>query len=147
MAELSLTLERTFAIDRATMWQLWTDESHASRWMRPSLADFRPTKATIDARVGGSYRFELHSGADDMAVIFGNFLEVQEPERLVYTWAWEGDPHVSRVEVRFDDVSGGTRVQVFHTRLASPESVAAHEEGWIGCLSSLADIYDPAEHQ
>lgn len=147
MVELSLTLERTFAVDRDTMWQLWTDESHASRWMRPSLADYGPTKATIDARVGGSYRFELDHGGDDMSVIVGSFLEVQKPERLVYTWAWEGDPHVSRVEVRFDDVSDGTRVRVFHTRLASPESVATHEQGWIGCLRTLADTYDPAEHR
>ena len=61
MAELSLTVERTFAVDRHTMWNLWTDEAHASRWMRPSL-DFGPTRATIDARVGGAYRFKACLG-------------------------------------------------------------------------------------
>ncbi len=145
MADLSLTVERTFAVDRDTMWQLWTDEVHASRWMRPSLTEYGPTKATIDARVGGAYRFELLYGGADMSVIVGEYLEVEVPGRLVYTWAWEGAPTVSRVEVRFDEVPGGTRVHVLHTQLESPESVAAHEAGWIGCLSTLAEVYDPAK--
>ncbi len=144
MAELSLTLERTFAVDRDTMWQLWTEESHACQWMRPSLTEYGPTKATIDARAGGRYRFELTHGAGEMSVVVGEYLEVEPPERLVYTWAWEGDPHVSRVEVRFDEVPEGTRVYLFHSSLASPESVAAHEQGWIGCLNTLTSTVDSA---
>ncbi|MDP3209530.1 MAG: SRPBCC domain-containing protein [Rhodoglobus sp.] len=144
MADLSLTVERTFAVDRDTMWQLWTDEAHASRWMRPSLTEYGPTRATIDARVGGQYRFELMYGGTDMSVIAGEYLEVDEPDRLVYTWAWEGDPHVSRVEVRFDAVSDGTRVHILHTTLASTESVEAHRDGWVGCLNTLAESYDSA---
>ncbi|MDJ0334959.1 SRPBCC domain-containing protein [Salinibacterium sp. G-O1] len=142
MAELSLTLERTFAVSRDTMWQLWTDETHACQWMRPSLTDYGPTKATIDARAGGQYRFELIHGSDEMSVIVGEYLEVEAPELLVYTWSWEGDPHVSRVEVRFDEVPDGTRVNIFHSTLASPESVAAHELGWIGCLNTLSSTID-----
>ncbi len=144
MAELSLTVERTFAVDRDTMWKLWTDETHASNWMRPSLTTYGPTLATIDARVGGAYRFELNSGVDGMSVIEGTYLEVDAPAKLVYTWAWEGDPEVSRVEVRFDSVPEGTRVHVLHTKLTSQQSVDAHMQGWIGCLDSLTSTYDPA---
>ncbi len=81
MTELSLTVERTFAVDRDTMWQLWTNEAHASRWMRPSLTDYGPTRATIDARVGGQCRFELMHGGTDMSVIVGEYLEVEAPEQ------------------------------------------------------------------
>lgn len=143
MAPLSLTLERTFAVDRDTLWRLWTDEAHASRWMRPSLDEFGPTTATIDARVGGGFRFEFTDGAGSVSVVAGRFLEVQPPARLVYTWIWEGDPHESVVEVHFDEVSGGARVRLSHTRLATPDSVAAHEQGWIGCLGTLAATLAP----
>lgn len=147
MTALSLTLDRVFAIDRDTMWRLWTEEEHAARWMRPSLTEYGPTKATVDARVGGAYRFELSHGGDGMSVIQGEYLEVEAPTKLVYTWSWEGDPHVSRVEVRFEEAPAGTLVHLVHSRLASAESVAAHEQGWIGCLAALADTLDNAQRR
>jgi uncharacterized protein YndB with AHSA1/START domain len=145
-ADLTLDVDRVFAVDRETMWSLWTDPAHAARWMRPSLTEFGETRASIDARPGGDYRFEMHSAGETRATS-GRYLAVEPPERLVYTWQWDGSPEESVVEVRFSIVGDGTRVHISHTRLASAESVAQHRDGWIGCLDSLATLVESvAEH-
>jgi uncharacterized protein YndB with AHSA1/START domain len=141
-AELTLDVERVFAIDRDTMWSLWTDQAHAARWMRPSVTAFGETRASIDARPGGAYRFEMQSAGETRATS-GRYLAVEPPERLVYTWQWDGSPEESVVEVRFDEVGAGTRVRISHTRLATAESVAQHLDGWNGCLESLATLFEP----
>jgi len=143
MPELGIDLERTFAIDRETMWSLWTDAAHAGRWMRPSLSAFGETRATLDVRPGGAYRFEMESGGEVRAAA-GTFVEVDPIDRLVYTWQWEGQAEESLVEVTFRETPGGTRVHLSHTRLDTRESADMHEDGWRGCFESLASLYEPS---
>lgn len=141
MPELSIDLERTFAIDRERMWSLWTDATHAARWMRPSLTEHGTTRATLDARPGGTYRFEMRSG-DEVFATSGTFIEVEPIDRLVYTWRWDGQEEESLVEVTFSEAPEGTRVRVSHTRFDTPESATLHAEGWRGCLDTLASVFE-----
>lgn len=134
-------VEREFAIDRATMWRLWTDQEHASRWMRPSVADFAPTLATIDPRPGGQYRFEMITTDGAALAVAGVFVDLVEPERLAFTWSWEGSGEESFVEVTLAEVDGGTKVRIVHSKLASQESAHEHERGWVGCLDSMSVLY------
>ena len=44
----------------------------------------------VDLRVGGRYRLAMCApGAADTRVVGGEYLQVDPPGRLVYTWAWE----------------------------------------------------------
>lgn len=137
----SVDLERVFSIDRPTMWRLWTDPEHASRWMRPSVTDFAPTIATIDPRPGGAYRFEMIAGSGEVHAVSGVFAELAEPERLAFTWAWDGSDEASFVEVLLTEVPGGTKVRILHSKLPTREAADEHEHGWIGCLGSLDTLY------
>ena len=143
MTELRLDLERIFAIDRETMWSLWTDAAHAARWMRPTLTEHGTTRASVDARPGGTYRFEMQSG-DTVFATSGTYIDVDPIDRLVYTWQWDGQDEESLVEVTFSEAPGGTRVHIAHTRFDTPESAALHGEGWRGCFDSLASLYEPS---
>jgi len=40
---------------------------------------------SLDVRVGGSFRFELENGAS----IFGTYLHIAPPEKLIFTWSGE----------------------------------------------------------
>lgn len=134
-------VERVFAIDRATMWSLWTDQEHAARWMRPSIDDYGPTVASVDARPNGHYRFEMMSNDGSVHAVSGQYVEVEEPRRLVFTWVWDGTEEESLVEVLLSETDEGTKVQINHTKLESQQSADRHEQGWIGCLNSIAQLY------
>lgn len=133
-----IEVERVFTIDRPTMWTLWTHEEHLARWMRPSVTDYAPTIATVDPRPGGAYRFEMIANDGAVHAILGTFLELDEPERMTFTWSWEGSDEESLVEVLLTEVAGGTNVRIVHNKLASRDAADQHEQGWIGCLESLA---------
>jgi len=65
----------------------------SDRWMGCRGAD-------IDARIGGRFRVSFSTDAEYYEV-GGVYREVVEPERLVFTWAWEkdgGEPDFGEVE-------------------------------------------------
>lgn len=131
-------IDRTYDVDIATMWSLWTDPRHAGTWFRPSLDEFGPTVATIDLQVGGIYRIEMIRNTGEVHASTGQIVEIDEPGRLAFTWRWDGTEHESLVEVTFAEDDAKTTVAIRHTRLASQEDADRHAEGWIGCLESLA---------
>ena len=81
-AERRITNVRLLDAPRALVWQVWTDPQHLTHWWGPR--GFSTTTTSRDLRPGGSWLFVMHGpdGTD-----YGNritFLEVHEPERLVY---------------------------------------------------------------
>ncbi|MDQ4212898.1 SRPBCC domain-containing protein [Microbacterium capsulatum] len=133
-------VDRTFALDIETMWELWTSAEHLSAWHRPSL-EFGPTLATVDARVGGRYRLEMLDPAGEVHAVGGIYVEVDRPNRLLFTWQWDGSDNESLVEVSFTAVDDGTAVSIVHTKLVDQADADLHAEGWIGCLQSIAVLY------
>jgi uncharacterized protein YndB with AHSA1/START domain len=104
------------------------------------------TKAELDPRPGGIYRTEIISGSTAR----GEFVEVDPPRRLVYTFGWESDempikPGGSRVQIDLEPVDGGTRLHVRHTGIPAA-AVGQHREGWehyFGRLAVIAGGGDP----
>lgn len=71
--------------------------------------------------------------------IVGEFLVVDPPERLVFSWRTEpGESEPERVTVRFDPRGSETEVVVIHERVRSLRSKDEHAVGWEGCLEGLA---------
>jgi uncharacterized protein YndB with AHSA1/START domain len=88
------------------------------------------TEPTLDPRPGGVCRIN----PSGQAVILGEFLQVDPPHRLVFTWGWEREmfstPRQSTlVEVSLTPDGEGTIVQLAHRRL-QPGAVAFHRAGW-----------------
>src|SRR5213078_1244273 len=73
---------REIAIDASpeTVWEFLVDPEKATRWMGQTV--------TSDPRPGGAYRMEVIPGH----VASGEFVELDRPRRLVYTWGWEPAP-------------------------------------------------------
>ena len=94
--------------------------------------------AELDARPGGIYRVRMRPDA----YVRGEFLVVEPPHRVVFTWGWEGDgelpPGTSRVEVTLRSVEGGTALLLRHTGLGDEDSVNLHRGGWEHYLGRLA---------
>ena len=126
-------LEHRFRAPRHRVFRAWTEPEAVSRWFGPRFDP--PPTVTADLRVGGRYRITWSPPTGGRAALSGTYLEVDPPERLVYTFAWEGVPDVqdmgdSRVTVEFRELDGETEVRLTHELLDAERVLAFHRSGW-----------------
>ncbi len=125
-------LELTTRIDARpeTIFPYFTDPDRYVQWMG--------TEATLHPEPGGAYRVSMRDGVEAR----GEFVEVNPPHRVVFTWGWEDHPLVppgsTRVEVTLEPDGDGTLVRLVHHDLPSAEERDQHREGWSLYLDRLA---------
>ena len=94
----------------------------------------------MDLRVGGRFIVENEPTQGTALLISGEFLVIQPPDKLVYTWRFHTpQPEDSVVTVEFRGVGEQTEVVVTHeygSKDMGPSAMAA----WTGALGSLARI-------
>lgn len=118
----------------AMLFAAWLDAASVGIWLCPF--DGTHTDATIDARVGGEYKFDMHTPRGVVAH-HGKYVLIEPDSKLVFTW---NSPHTggeSLVTVSFTPVKGGTEVFLLHEKLPA-DKVNAHNEGWSSGLDKLA---------
>lgn len=103
-----------------------------ARWIGPRSVTTRITR--WDARTGGAWAFANDRDGKEVASFFGSFHEVREPERIVWTFTYDGDPdRVALETMTFEAIEGGrTRLRVL--------SVAQDFDTRDGMLSSGMDV-------
>ncbi len=107
-ADREILVSRVFDAPRELVYKVWTDKQHVAQWFGPR--GFSITVHEMDVRPGGVWRFVMH-GPD--GVDYGNritFVEVKEPERLVYIHGSDTDDHIFEVTVTFVEEAGKTRL-------------------------------------
>src|SRR5438094_908527 len=71
------------------------------------------------------------------------YREIVEPQRLVFTWAWEdaqGKPgHETVVTVTFAEQGGKTKLTLHQATFESVSARDAHQSGWASSLGCLAE--------
>ena len=122
--------ETRIAASPETVFQFFTDPAKMVQWMG--------TDATLDPRPGGVCRIN----PTGRAAMSGEFLEVEPPRRLVFTWGWEArlfatPPQSTLVEVSLTPEGEETVVRLIHRRL-QPGALAFHRAGWEHYLPRLA---------
>lgn len=137
--QTALRLRRTFAAPRDRVFRAWTEPGALEKWFRPMGLTI--TVTTLELRVGGEYRFKLHSADGSHSEIAGTYLEIAPPARLVFTWVTEatrGEQTV--VTLEFVERDGFTEVQLTHDRLADEAMILAHKSGWESCIDQIAQV-------
>ena len=140
MNELRKT--RTIKADRQAVWDAWTQSEHMKRWSCPEANGVKEVEA--DLRVGGAFRIVMEvEGKKHIA--FGTYLEIDAPNRIVYTWDWE-DPETAMgetvVTVDFRADGDSTEVVLVHSGFPAVEAKEGHEQGWTACLMHFQRIFD-----
>jgi uncharacterized protein YndB with AHSA1/START domain len=141
----SLKVTRTFKASRQRVFRAWTEPELMMRWFVEG--DGNMSVCEIDLREGGRYRLEGEMGGKHWR-IWGSYLEVRPPEKLVYTWSWKHDPGVGKkpegdhttVTVEFRDRGAETELVLTHERFASAESRDEHTQGWQSCFNRLERV-------
>jgi uncharacterized protein YndB with AHSA1/START domain len=126
-------IRRVVAAPVAEVFRWWTEPRLLERWMSPAGT----VEADVDLRVGGRLRIVMKDETTSIEH-HGEYVEIDPPRRLVFTWESVYTGGTSVVTVTFDhDGADATRVVVVHSRLA-PDATASHADGWTGILDRLA---------
>ena len=112
-----------------TVFPYFTDPGRYVQWMG--------NDATLEPVPGGSYRIRMRDGVEAA----GEFVEIDPPRRLVFTWGWTHDravpPGSTRVVVTLSPENGGTRVVLRHYDLPDAGQREHHRKGWEFYLGRL----------
>ena len=124
-----IVVRRVIRARPATVFTFFTDRD---RWL-----SWQGVSAELDPRPGGVFRMNVRG--DGFAS--GQFLVVEPPHRIVFTWGWEGDPLVppgsSQVEVTLvAEGDDSTTLTLVHSGLPLP-ALELHRSGWDHYLDRL----------
>jgi uncharacterized protein YndB with AHSA1/START domain len=89
VGDREIVATRIFNVPRELIFKVWTDPQHIAQWWGPR--GFVTTTFKMDVKPGGVWRFVMHGpdGRDYENKI--TYLEVVEPERLVYKHGGDAD--------------------------------------------------------
>lgn len=140
-----LTLTRNYDAPRELVFKAWTDRQALQRWWGPK--GFTNPRCEIDARPGGAIRIDMRGPDGTVYPMTGRFVEIVEPERLVFTSSAldaNGEPLFEVLNtVTFVDDNGKTamtlHVSVSKIQPAAASHLAGMTQGWTETLDRLAD--------
>jgi len=138
----TLQLRRIIAAPREAVFDAWTEPELLRQWFGPPGGS--APRADMDVRVGGEYRIEMRTDAGTCHV-YGTYLEVERPARLVYTFCWEGLPVAiadTQVTVELHVRGAATEVVLTHQRQPNAAAREFHAWGWSHCLTGLVGLFD-----
>jgi uncharacterized protein YndB with AHSA1/START domain len=140
----AIRLERTFNAPAQAVFDAWTSAEVLRRWWQAG-SDWETPVAEVDVRVGGRLRLVMRSPDGEEFGGGGEYVEIHPPERLVFTWTWDGHAGhegTQLVEVDFREHEDGTTTVVVTNRgLRDEESRRSHEEGWESSFDNLDRVF------
>lgn len=133
---LLVSIDRVLPASPEAVFRALTEPDLFARWMGPEGSDVTIEEMTVT--LGGRLAFvvRLPGGGPEFR-LFGYYEEIDPPNRLVHSWAMEGDEEVSTVVFELEPHGTGTRLQLRHHGLTRPEDVAQNEGGWQHQLDRL----------
>jgi uncharacterized protein YndB with AHSA1/START domain len=109
-----------------------------ARWWGPK--GFTSPSIELDPRAGGTYRIAMQPPEGDVFHLSGEFVAVDPPRLLSYTFRWEEptpDDRETVVTLRLEEAGGSTNVILDQGVFASEERLALHTQGWTDSLERL----------
>jgi uncharacterized protein YndB with AHSA1/START domain len=127
----SLHLTRTLSAPPERVWRAFTDPARLAAWFWPARFG---TTVEVDLRPGGRYRID---GVSAGMAVTGSYLEVDPPQRLVFTWQWDGEEVETLVTITLATSTEGTELRLVHEKFPDGEASEQHAQGWSDCLDRL----------
>jgi len=149
MASMSITPDRDAISARFTSRHL--PSRYFKHWLNPDKccivgAGWRLSLHESDVRTGGKWRSAGEGGDSGKFTVAGEYLEVDSPRLLVYSWvaSWAGNVRTT-VRWELEASSKGTLVRLRHSGLAAHPEVAQSYRGWPRMLGWLQAFIEKGE--
>ncbi len=118
------------AAPRERIFAALTDPKQAAQWWgaadRYHMAEFQ-----MDVHLGGKWSTNGNSAKMGAVKVHGEFLEIDPPKSLAYTWISSWMPKTTKVLWELEPKDGGTYVKVTHTGFeGDAEHAKNHSLGW-----------------
>jgi uncharacterized protein YndB with AHSA1/START domain len=139
--EREVLIERVFDAPRDRVYAAFTDPELIPQWW--GRYEDTVTVDKMEVRNGGDWRFLTESSKDGEKHAFrGSFREVVPPERIVWTFEWEGlKGYVSVETITFEDLGEQTKVTSRSLFFTTEERDGMVESGMeIGLNQSYAQL-------
>jgi uncharacterized protein YndB with AHSA1/START domain len=139
--ELKLHLDRIVPAPRPLVFRMLTEPNLFARWWGPK--GFTAPSVTLDVRVGGEYRIAMQPPEGDEFFLVGEFLRVDAPAQLSYTFRYEEpgpDDQETIVTLQLEERDGSTELTVDQGTFLTEPRRALHTEGWTEALDRLCDL-------
>ncbi len=123
-----MQVRRRMPASREVVYEAWTDPEGMREWMCPG--DVVSAEATLDVRVGGSYRITMRN-KERVHEHTGTYLVVDPPAKLSFTWSGQDNPHeITLVTVEFIPQGAESELVITHERFTKGDLVKRYEMGW-----------------
>jgi len=134
---LVLELELVLHASRERTFRALTEPAALASWWGPS--GFTTTEIELDLRVGGGYRIGMQPPSGELFYLAGEFLDIDPPRRVVYTFRWEDpDPDDRETVVTLSLAAGdATVVSLRQGEFATAARLELHRSGWTDSFGKL----------
>jgi uncharacterized protein YndB with AHSA1/START domain len=139
--KLALNMTRVLPARRALVFKALTDPGELAKWWGPK--GFTSPSVVVDLRAGGAYRIAMQPPDGDLFHLTGEFLEVEPPARVAYTFRWEDpdpDDQETVVALSLRDLGESTELVITQRTFATEARRALHDQGWTDCLDRLHEL-------
>jgi uncharacterized protein YndB with AHSA1/START domain len=141
----TVQVQRRFDVPPWAVFDALVDPAKVRTWIAaPNLTD-ESVRIDLKARVGRAFCFIVGRGAAEVTHS-GEYLEVDRPERLVFTWVVSSvSKETTLVRIDLKPVAsawGGTDLVLSHERVL-PSDLARTEARWSDILEAIATIVQP----
>lgn len=125
-----VTIVRVFDAPREVVWRAWTEPEQVAAWWGPRGMRTPLSSIEMDVRSGGVFRLTMVSESNgrefpaDMV-----FVEVVEPERLVYAWEAQRGIGAGTVTITLKDLGERTELTNSFAGYATDQVLAGARVG------------------
>jgi uncharacterized protein YndB with AHSA1/START domain len=140
VAEPGISITRVFEAPRERVWREWTEPERFADWFGGE-AEVAPATVRMDVRKGGRWRATMFAGPERREIRWkGEYLEVVEPERLVFTLSDQpGEDAEELVIVVLTDLGDGrTELRLEQRGRMSAAEYRRAGDGWSSFLDRMA---------
>ena len=139
MTDLTANVEKTIHVPIEKAFDAWLNPVMLSEFMTP-MPGMPESDVENDARVGGSFTITMHVGNRELPHT-GTYLEIDRPNKLVFTWKSERSLEDSTVTLTFSRIDDDTTtISLTHVKFIDEEARSDHEGGWTNIVDKLGEI-------
>ncbi len=139
MTDLTLNISKIINAPIEKVFDAWLNPKMLSQFMMPMPGMPEP-EVENNVQEGGSFTITMHAG-DDKLPHTGKYLEINRPDKLVFTWISHCSIDNSIVTLNFTKISKyKTNIRLSHVKFIDEKTRSDHESGWGNILATMNDV-------